>query len=95
MKPSLLPPGLVALMLAATARADDPAPGPDTLTPGRRVPIARMGPGPLPFEIAAPQFLGELFPAALVMQHQRAIALRDDQRAERIDEKTALGESSG
>ena len=73
---------LPLVLLAATARAEDPEV--DTFPPGagRRVAITRsIGPGPMPFEIAVPPFLGELFPPALVMQHQKEIGLRDDQRA--------------
>jgi Spy/CpxP family protein refolding chaperone len=76
---------LAALIPATAARADDPAPETFPASAGRRIVISRdvrtVGPGPMPFEIAVPPFLGELFQPALVMQHQKEIALRDDQRA--------------
>ena len=82
MKIAALALALPALILAVAAHADDPAPETYPATAGRRIAIGRaIGPGPMPFEIQVPPFLGQLFPPALVMQHQKEIALGDTQRA--------------
>jgi hypothetical protein len=82
MKSAALALALAVLILATAARADDPATETFPPSAGRRIAISRpLGVGPMTFEVAAPPFLGELFPPALVMQYQKEIGLRDDQRA--------------
>jgi Spy/CpxP family protein refolding chaperone len=81
MRNAVLALALPLLILASAAHAEDPEVETFPPSAGRRVVTRSIGPGPMSFELAAPSFLGELFQPALVMQHQKEIALRDEQRA--------------